>query len=511
MSLRIRRGPEDQRSTVTPSPGEMIWTMNQGTGLNTRPAYKLYVGNGNAVGGVDIIESSVGSKLKYNTANGKIDLDLTSGNRLNTDDIIQVTGATNRFFTNELAQDAVGAMFAAGTMTGITFVYDDIANKMNVTVTGGGTGGGGGLASVYDDPSPQLGGTLDLSSQNITGIGSIDIDGYAIFTGTLEIPAGLNSDLSMNGFDITGNGSVILGGSASFVGTISSQTGLGNDLSLNGFNLTGVGDIDVSGLLSVDGLGNDLTLSGHDINGTGNINIVGGVTLTGGSLSVTGNIGSGSGFNTELKLNDNNITSVGNISGTGGLFLTKEGKVLDNFDVTDIDVAVGGGSSAVLMLKSLTSGSQGLGQTSTTIRIKGQKGTFASPAILEAGDSLGQLMFNGFVNAAAIGTTAADLAVIRASVDKLGDTSTAFATAKIEFWLSNGLNPVNAKSASFSSNGAFQAPIFKLTSYASDAARSAAVPTPEAGMMVFMTSGTSPAVTNKAVIYNGASWAVLPG
>jgi hypothetical protein len=508
MALRIRRGSNEQRLPLTFEAGELIW-VNQANAPST--AYKLYVGHPGVPGGIDILQSSVGNKLRYNTTNGKIDLDLTTGNRLNTDDIIQLGGATNKFFTNELAQDAVGAMFTAGTMSGITFVYDDIGNKMNVTVTGGGGGGGSGITALYDDPAPQLGGTLNLSSQNITGVGSIDIDGYAIFTGTLAIPAGMDSDISMNGFDITGEGNILLGGNANFVGTLTSQTGLGADLSLNGNNLTGLGDIIVSGLLSVNGLGADLSLNGYDITGTGNIAIDGGATFNGGDLSVTGNISSGDGFSTELKLNDNDITGTSNISGSGKLSLTKISKQLDNFSTTDTDLELGGTTDAILMLKSLTSGSTGLGQATTTIRIKGQKGTFASPEILEVGDSLGQIIYNGFVNAASIGTTPADLAVIKATVDKLGDTSTAFATAKIEFWLSNGLNPVNAKSASFSSNGAFQAPIFKLTSYASDAARLAAVPTPEAGMMVFMTSGTSPAVTNKAVIYNGASWAVLPG
>jgi hypothetical protein len=42
-----------------------------------------------------------------------------------------------------------------------------------------------------------------------------------------------------------------------------------------------------------------------------------------------------------------------------------------------------------------------------------------------------------------------------------------------------------------------------------DAARSASIPVPLPGMIVFMTSGTTPAVTNAAVIYNGATWAAL--
>lgn len=41
-------------------------------------------------------------------------------------------------YTDEQAQDAVAAMFASGTMAGVSFVYDDATGKMNVTVTGSG-------------------------------------------------------------------------------------------------------------------------------------------------------------------------------------------------------------------------------------------------------------------------------------------------------------------------------------------------------------------------------------
>jgi hypothetical protein len=41
---------------------------------------------------------------------------------------------------------------------------------------------------------------------------------------------------------------------------------------------------------------------------------------------------------------------------------------------------------------------------------------------------------------------------------------------------------------------------FKLPVYANDAARNAAVPTPEIGMLCFIVSGTTPAATNNVQI-----------
>jgi len=49
----------------------------------------------------------------------------------NTDDLTE--GSTNLYFTNEAAQDAVAAMMQNGT--GISFVYNDIANTLTPTVT----------------------------------------------------------------------------------------------------------------------------------------------------------------------------------------------------------------------------------------------------------------------------------------------------------------------------------------------------------------------------------------
>ena len=48
------------------------------------------------------------------------------------------------------------------------------------------TGGGGGLADVVDDTTPQLGGNLDLNSSDITGTGNVNITGNISLTGTVD-------------------------------------------------------------------------------------------------------------------------------------------------------------------------------------------------------------------------------------------------------------------------------------------------------------------------------------
>jgi hypothetical protein len=46
---------------------------------------------------------------------------------------------------------------------------------------------------------------------------------------------------------------------------------------------------------------------------------------------------------------------------------------------------------------------------------------------------------------------------------------------------------------------------FKLPVYANDTARNTAVPTPEAGMLCFMVSGTTPAATDKVQVNTNGS------
>ena len=82
MALQIRRGTEAERLTITPLPGEVLFT----TDLK-----QLFVGDGTTVGGVSI---------------------------------------------SEQAQDAIASL-VSGSHTGIYFTYNDAGNALTATVTGG--------------------------------------------------------------------------------------------------------------------------------------------------------------------------------------------------------------------------------------------------------------------------------------------------------------------------------------------------------------------------------------
>lgn len=103
MALKIRRGTDLQRQSITPSEGELLYT------IDTK---KLFVGDGSTQGGTKVAPVS-------------------------TADLVEDSGY--KFFTDERAQDATAALFTSSstvstTHTNITFAYNDAAQKIVATV-----------------------------------------------------------------------------------------------------------------------------------------------------------------------------------------------------------------------------------------------------------------------------------------------------------------------------------------------------------------------------------------
>lgn len=191
MSLRIRRGTDAQRAGVVFDLGELVVTTDE---------FKLFVGDGVTAGGRNVAQNLAGQGLSYNATTGKLD---AATIHLTTDDVAE--GSNNKYFSNELAQDAVGAALTAGNLynTGIQFTYDDFNNRITAAVQMDGVG----ITAVEDDVAPSLGGNLNLNSHDITGTGNIDI------TGSVTASVVLAGDLNLNAFDITGTGNIDITGS----------------------------------------------------------------------------------------------------------------------------------------------------------------------------------------------------------------------------------------------------------------------------------------------------------
>jgi hypothetical protein len=170
--------------------------------------------------------------------------------------------------------------------------------QSNVTVNGTLTatsfsGNGSALTGIstdlVGDTTPQLGGALDLNSNNITGTGNINITG------------------SVTATSFTGDGSALTGlPSGDVVDDTTPQ--LGGSLDLNSNDITGTGNINNTGTITTDGLA---VSAGSSISNKLQITNSGtGLPVTSGTVQTYGNIrtgGSGS----------NIVLDVGNAGASG--------------------------------------------------------------------------------------------------------------------------------------------------------------------------------------------------
>ena len=163
-----------------------------------------------------------------------------------------IISATSLNFTGVLSGDGssltglTGASAATyGSATTVPQIVVDsngrITGITNVAITGGG-GGGGGISNVVEDTTPQLGGNLDLNSNNITGTGNINISGTVTATNFSGITTSMISDYG-NGL---GGGSTFASRSANAYTATAGQTTFAStytvgyvDVYLNGSKLTG--------------------------------------------------------------------------------------------------------------------------------------------------------------------------------------------------------------------------------------------------------------------------------
>lgn len=119
MSLQIRRGPNTGvggRTGVTLVPGEIAFV----TDYATASVSPMWIGDGVTLGGIP-----VSPVLSINGLTGNISL---------TSDTVG-EGNLNKYFTSTRASDAVGAMLAAGTLSGITINYNSTTHAITISST----------------------------------------------------------------------------------------------------------------------------------------------------------------------------------------------------------------------------------------------------------------------------------------------------------------------------------------------------------------------------------------
>jgi len=165
---------------------------------------------------------------------------MTIDNELTVTGNLTVTGTTNSVeTTNTRITDRVvtynqgesgsgvtgqyaGIEIDRGSLDDALLVFNETTDTFQISTDGGSSyvniltgSGGSGLSDVVDDTTPQLGGGLDLNSQDITGTGNIDITG-SITTDSNLVLTDASAPSSISGATILYAGTASGGGTGLF-------------------------------------------------------------------------------------------------------------------------------------------------------------------------------------------------------------------------------------------------------------------------------------------------------
>lgn len=171
MPLQIRRGTDDERTSVVFANGEIVYTTD---------TQQLYVGDGSTPGGNVVSGGTSGATALSELSDVFLPITPTDG--------------------QALVWDNANSYWRSGTITS------------------------GGLNEIVEDLTPQLGGGLDLNGQSIYGNGNITITGNINASSVFGDIVGLDSTLLVDSVNSNIPGEVISGTiTASFIGNLSSD------------------------------------------------------------------------------------------------------------------------------------------------------------------------------------------------------------------------------------------------------------------------------------------------
>jgi hypothetical protein len=441
MPLQIRRGTNAERTSMAqPMPvGELLFVTD---------TERLYVGNGTTLGGVAI------------------------------------TG-----YTNEDAVDAVGAALLAGSHTNISFLYgstQDTANRIDAVVNLAsytGTIGATAVNSniVADDTTVLV--NVDTGSINLNGT----VKGHIIPNANETYDLGSSSykfrDLYLSGSSIK-LGAATITASGSTVNLPAGST-------VNGVPIP---DFNIGGTLSVNIVGDDSTVMVNTA--TKAITAAGGFTgnLTG---NVTGNVsGNTTGNHIGNVINGSSTIVVNPSLKTAYL---DEVSLTGNGLITGTTMTVSTGNSVFVTqtvsgttpLVSYITASSAAATTSSIVATR-QRGTLISPTTVQASDELGKFEFSGYTGSDY--TLAAGVVAVAE-----GTISAGVLPSRLDLKVNNSagttVTPMTVRPTKVEFSVAPKVPI-----YADVTARNLAISSPEAGMMIFLTS------TARFQGYNGSTW-----
>lgn len=485
MSLQIRRGTDAQRQTVVFDLGEIVYATD---------TQKLYVGDGTTAGGINILATTAGNGLTWNSTTQTLNFggSLTG---LTTDNLSQ--GTVNLYYSSTKARADAAAMFTTTGSPTVTGSVTATTAPHTVTVSSNsglvayepfiitGSGGGGLSAGTYYIVNPAAGTNQITLANTLAGAqaGTALTVTSASLSGTTFTAGGPDGNITFTYNSATGTMSV---------------------------NAAGAGITSVSQDTSPQ-LGGNLNLNTYTVNGNGNINITGNITASG-TLTISG------GLNSNLSLNSHSITGTGGISITGDINntgnITASNTVQASsakFDAvaptsSQTTFTVNAGLNGVF-IKGLQSSGNAQGAVLTAYQ---SRGTLASPTAVSSGDFL-----SGIVTLAHNGTSyvfSGNFGIVQDPAFSFTSSSPSVPTG---FVVTVPDNNNNSSTFSFNSKGVLNTPVILTTVYsaagtpipsASSVGMGARAFVSDATANTFNTAYTSGGSYKMPVFSNGTSW-----
>ena len=376
---------------------------------------------------------------------------------------IQITG-----YTNEDAQDASATLFSNGVHSGITFTYNDATASLSASVN----------LSNYN-------GVINASALQ----GSIFADDSSVMIDTID-----EKIYASNGFfgNLTGNVTGNLTGNVT--GNLTGNVTGNVDGDVNGSIFADDSSLMVNAVdkLFVGRLDGDVTGSVFSDSSTMLVDGVDGRILAPVFANVTGNV-----LATDTSIIINNTAKTAALTGialSGASAITGNPLFISDGGVSVVSSHDGSAPltptlNVAAFISSATFG--------PSILIQKSRGSIVSQTIVQNGDLVGAISVTAYD-----GTQFQRSMAFRVEVDGVVTPGSA-PPARMDL-LMNSTTTVKFRPTSTD----FQLPP-KLPVVADDTARTALVPTPTTGMMIFMTSGTTPAATNKVQVYDSSAWVNL--
>jgi hypothetical protein len=450
MSLRIRRGTNAERLQTTLDLGEIAYTTD---------TKKLYMGDGVTVGGNNILSTSAGVGLAWDNETQTLNI---SSAILSTSDIVE---GANLYHTPERAQDAASTLFTHAGHTGISFTYDDEEDKIYAIANVGLSeaevaelftdGTHSGVTFSYNNLTHTINATVNVSQNIEDTVGSMFVngthEGISFFYDNPNNVIDATVDIFPTddpGF-LLNNGAGTLSWSESILEQDPSPV-LGGDLSLNFNNITGNGDISISGSIGCTSTLNVGTLLDPELS----------VSYAAGTVSLLTKT------NVFLRTNAPRFY-MGNNTVSARLYL---------FSYNDP------GANA-LILRSYNSTADG--NNITLFRSRGDGNT---PIAVVNNDEMHSIVYSAYD-----GTNVSTKSIeITATID--GTVSAGVVPGKLQISTANSAGSllpaltIDSNQLLTASNGLIvSSKYIKFPIYADSTARDAALSSPEAGMVVFLT------------------------